>query len=73
MSEGAEVLAKNSDITWLAFMTYLCIRLLELFNDTIGALTGLFALILLILTCIGKYHEIKKNFNRNKGSDQSDS
>lgn len=71
MSEGTEVLAKNSDFTWVAFMTYWCIRLFELFNDTIGTLTGLFALILLILTSIGKYHEIKKYFTSDKGGDKN--
>jgi 1,4-dihydroxy-2-naphthoate octaprenyltransferase len=59
MREVSEVLGEHSSLAWFGFFAFIMTKIVESVNEIVSTFTGVAALILLVLTIIGKYNEIK--------------
>jgi hypothetical protein len=71
MREVSDVLGEHSSLAWFGFFAFIVTKIMESVNELVSTFTGLAALILLVLTIIGKYNEIKRINSGDKGSDKS--
>lgn len=68
MREVSEVLSEHSGLAWLGFLAFIMTKIIESVNELVSTFTGIAALILLVLTIIGKCNEIKRSNRVSKDS-----
>lgn len=73
MREVSEVLGGHSSLAWMGFFAFVMTKIIESVNDLVSTFTGIAALVLLVLTIIGKYNEIRKANSNHKGNGKGDS
>ena len=73
MREVSEVLGEHSSLAWMGFFAFVMTKIIESVNELVSTFTGMAALVLLVLTIIGKYNEIRKTNSNHKRGDKGDS
>lgn len=71
MREVSDVLGENTSVAWMGLIAFVITKVIESVNDLVSTFTGVAALILLVLTIIGKYNEIRGGKRIDKGSDKA--
>ena len=71
MREVSDVLGGNTSVAWMGLIAFVITKVVESVNDLVSTFTGIAALILLVLTIIGKYNEITGSKRVDKGGDKA--